>query len=333
MFAGDIPYSTGQPNTPLDTPLESYSSFTRSIPPTNPLTQSLPLLTNLVEKGVSKAGDTLGKVPGVNYGVSFFADYRKFMDRGNVIDLAVAVVIGMFTFFPFQLSCPAMYLSGGCLYVVHFNYPPTNRITKRGRKTPSQSPLFSIANHNLFKRLTNCQLLPVCLPNQLLGAAFTAVSEPLHKRLLRTLTEKLYQTSSLEGGLLLQRKRKGEKDQKTARSSDFGFSFVHLSPSSFFAHLHTPASFLLSCSSSHSSCSFSGDFCFAHAWLVQTKQHFRGRTGCRKIGEKEHGMKGKERKGMELSFQQSPLGGRRHANKQTNGWKWNHPFTFTQTQG
>ncbi|KAG0285872.1 hypothetical protein BGZ96_009946 [Linnemannia gamsii] len=47
-----------------------------------------------VEKGVSKAGDTLGKVPGVNYGVSFFADYRKFMDRGNVIDLAVAVVIG-----------------------------------------------------------------------------------------------------------------------------------------------------------------------------------------------------------------------------------------------
>ncbi|KAF9115228.1 hypothetical protein BGW39_003117 [Mortierella sp. 14UC] len=47
-----------------------------------------------VEKGVSKAGDTFAKVPGVNYGVSFFADYRKFMDRGNVIDLAVAVVIG-----------------------------------------------------------------------------------------------------------------------------------------------------------------------------------------------------------------------------------------------
>lgn len=47
---------------------------------------------------MSKAGDTLGKVPGVNYGVSFFADYRKFMDRGNVIDLAVAVVIGMLAF-------------------------------------------------------------------------------------------------------------------------------------------------------------------------------------------------------------------------------------------
>lgn len=197
---------------------------------------------------MSKAGDTLGKVPGVNYGVSFFADYRKFMDRGNVIDLAVAVVIGMFTFFPFQLLCPAMYLSGGCLYVVHFNYPPTNRITKRGRKTPSHSPLFSIANHNLFKRLTNCQLLPVCLPNQLLGAAFTAVSEPLHKRLLRTLTEKLYQTSSLEGGLLLQRKRKGEKDQKTARSSDFGFFFCSSFPLQFLCSLaYTgifPSSFL-----------------------------------------------------------------------------------------
>ncbi|KAF9089434.1 hypothetical protein BGX23_006702 [Mortierella sp. AD031] len=47
-----------------------------------------------VEKGVNFAGNTLQKVPGVNYGVSFFADYRKFMDRGNVIDLAVAVVIG-----------------------------------------------------------------------------------------------------------------------------------------------------------------------------------------------------------------------------------------------
>ncbi|KAG0357308.1 hypothetical protein BGX24_006244, partial [Mortierella sp. AD032] len=47
-----------------------------------------------VEKGVSKAGGTIARVPGVNYGVSFFADYRKFMDRGNVIDLAVAVVIG-----------------------------------------------------------------------------------------------------------------------------------------------------------------------------------------------------------------------------------------------
>ncbi|KAF9955745.1 hypothetical protein BGZ70_010131 [Mortierella alpina] len=47
-----------------------------------------------VEKGVNMVGDNLVKVPGVKYGVSFFDDYRKFMDRGNVIDLAVAVVIG-----------------------------------------------------------------------------------------------------------------------------------------------------------------------------------------------------------------------------------------------
>ncbi|KAG0248101.1 hypothetical protein BG011_000518, partial [Mortierella polycephala] len=46
-----------------------------------------------VEKGVNNVGDKLNKVPGVSYGVSFFSDYRKFMDRGNVIDLAVAVVI------------------------------------------------------------------------------------------------------------------------------------------------------------------------------------------------------------------------------------------------
>ncbi|KAI1315157.1 hypothetical protein EDD11_001214 [Mortierella claussenii] len=47
-----------------------------------------------VERGVNNVGNTLNKVPGVKHGVSFFADYRKFMDRGNVIDLAVAVVIG-----------------------------------------------------------------------------------------------------------------------------------------------------------------------------------------------------------------------------------------------
>ncbi|KAF9306558.1 hypothetical protein BGZ74_005133 [Mortierella antarctica] len=47
-----------------------------------------------VEKGVNNVGGVLNKVPGVSHGVSFFADYRKFMDRGNVIDLAVAVVIG-----------------------------------------------------------------------------------------------------------------------------------------------------------------------------------------------------------------------------------------------
>ncbi|KAF9358488.1 hypothetical protein BGX26_001650 [Mortierella sp. AD094] len=54
-----------------------------------------------VEKGVNLAGNTLTKVPGVKHGVSFFTDYRKFMDRGNVIDLAVAVVVGAaFTSYP-----------------------------------------------------------------------------------------------------------------------------------------------------------------------------------------------------------------------------------------
>ncbi|KAF9972388.1 hypothetical protein BGZ73_004519 [Actinomortierella ambigua] len=47
-----------------------------------------------VEKGVTTVGGHLGKVPGVSHGVSFFSDYRKFLDRGNVIDLAVAVVVG-----------------------------------------------------------------------------------------------------------------------------------------------------------------------------------------------------------------------------------------------
>ncbi|KAF9215394.1 hypothetical protein CPC16_008863 [Podila verticillata] len=47
-----------------------------------------------VEKGVSNVGDRLNKVPVVHQGVTFFSDYRKFLDRGNVIDLAVAVVIG-----------------------------------------------------------------------------------------------------------------------------------------------------------------------------------------------------------------------------------------------
>ncbi|KAF9994837.1 hypothetical protein BGZ65_009525, partial [Modicella reniformis] len=46
------------------------------------------------EKGVNNVGNQLTKVPGVKHGVSFFTDYRKFMDRGNVIDLAVAVVVG-----------------------------------------------------------------------------------------------------------------------------------------------------------------------------------------------------------------------------------------------
>ncbi|KAF8927300.1 hypothetical protein BGZ58_010490 [Dissophora ornata] len=47
-----------------------------------------------VEKGVTTVGSHLTKVPGVSHGVTFFSDYRKFMDRGNVVDLAVAVVIG-----------------------------------------------------------------------------------------------------------------------------------------------------------------------------------------------------------------------------------------------
>lgn len=44
-------------------------------------------------------GDKLAKAPGIKQGASFFADYRKFMDRGNVIDLAVAVIVGMWLIF------------------------------------------------------------------------------------------------------------------------------------------------------------------------------------------------------------------------------------------
>ncbi|KAG0033939.1 hypothetical protein BGZ81_006759 [Podila clonocystis] len=47
-----------------------------------------------MEMGVNNVGGKLTKVPGISRGVSIFADYRKFLDRGNVIDLAVAVVIG-----------------------------------------------------------------------------------------------------------------------------------------------------------------------------------------------------------------------------------------------
>ncbi|KAF9213426.1 hypothetical protein BGZ59_005373 [Podila verticillata] len=49
-----------------------------------------------MEKGVNNVGGKLTKVPGISQGVSIFADYRKFLDRGNVIDLAVAVVIENF---------------------------------------------------------------------------------------------------------------------------------------------------------------------------------------------------------------------------------------------
>ncbi|KAF9432950.1 hypothetical protein BGZ76_010102 [Entomortierella beljakovae] len=59
---------------------------------------------NVVKGGISQVenvggklnnvGGKLTKVPGISQGVSFLADYRKFLDRGNVIDLAVAVVIG-----------------------------------------------------------------------------------------------------------------------------------------------------------------------------------------------------------------------------------------------
>lgn len=48
---------------------------------------------------MTTVGTQLNKVPGLKHGASFFADYRKFMDRGNVIDLAVAVVIGTVLFF------------------------------------------------------------------------------------------------------------------------------------------------------------------------------------------------------------------------------------------
>lgn len=53
----------------------------------------------LVENGLNNVGGKLINVPGISQGVSIFADYRKFLDRGNVIDLAVAVVIGT-VFFP-----------------------------------------------------------------------------------------------------------------------------------------------------------------------------------------------------------------------------------------
>ncbi|KAF9935245.1 hypothetical protein BGZ67_003463 [Mortierella alpina] len=52
---------------------------------------------NVVKGGISQmenVGGKLTKVPGISQGVSIFSDYRKFLDRGNVIDLAVAVVIG-----------------------------------------------------------------------------------------------------------------------------------------------------------------------------------------------------------------------------------------------
>ncbi|KAF9356119.1 hypothetical protein BGX26_005704 [Mortierella sp. AD094] len=47
-----------------------------------------------MENGINNVNGKLTKVPGVSQGMSIFADYRKFLDRGNVIDLAVAVVIG-----------------------------------------------------------------------------------------------------------------------------------------------------------------------------------------------------------------------------------------------
>ncbi|KAF9310656.1 hypothetical protein BG003_008316 [Podila horticola] len=47
-----------------------------------------------MENGLNNVGGKLINVPGISQGVSIFADYRKFLDRGNVIDLAVAVVIG-----------------------------------------------------------------------------------------------------------------------------------------------------------------------------------------------------------------------------------------------
>ncbi|KAF9995950.1 hypothetical protein BGZ80_003795 [Entomortierella chlamydospora] len=43
---------------------------------------------------INDVNDKLNKVPGASHDMSIFADYRKFLDRGNVINLAVAVVIG-----------------------------------------------------------------------------------------------------------------------------------------------------------------------------------------------------------------------------------------------
>ncbi|KAF8949948.1 hypothetical protein BGZ46_004831 [Entomortierella lignicola] len=46
-----------------------------------------------MDKGLNDINGKLTKVPGISQGMSIFADYRKFLDRGNVVDLAVAVVI------------------------------------------------------------------------------------------------------------------------------------------------------------------------------------------------------------------------------------------------
>ncbi|KAG0091098.1 hypothetical protein BGZ92_001512 [Podila epicladia] len=46
------------------------------------------------ENGLNNVGGKLNKVPSISQGVSIFADYHKLLYRGNVIDLAVAVVIG-----------------------------------------------------------------------------------------------------------------------------------------------------------------------------------------------------------------------------------------------
>ncbi len=54
----------------------------------------LPTLCVTFDLTVENVGGKLTKVPGISQGVSIFSDYRKFLDRGNVIDLAVAVVIG-----------------------------------------------------------------------------------------------------------------------------------------------------------------------------------------------------------------------------------------------
>ncbi|KAF9354878.1 hypothetical protein BGX34_010770 [Mortierella sp. NVP85] len=45
-----------------------------------------------VENGISEMRGRLSKAPAA--GKSFLSDYRKFVDRGNVMDLAVAVIIG-----------------------------------------------------------------------------------------------------------------------------------------------------------------------------------------------------------------------------------------------
>ncbi|KAG0367201.1 hypothetical protein BGZ54_004234 [Gamsiella multidivaricata] len=71
-----------------------------SFNPTKAVIGGISQSANVVKGGVTQrnglndVGGELTNVPGISQGVSILVDYRKFLDRGNVIDLAVAVVIG-----------------------------------------------------------------------------------------------------------------------------------------------------------------------------------------------------------------------------------------------